>query len=65
MLAPYGRSSKSRMARAAMLDDGAPIGVADTLIVGITCDAGSMLVTRNDDFERVPQLQVSVLASEH
>lgn len=58
-------AKEAAMVRAAMLDDGAPIGAADTLIAGIAREAGATLVTRDGDFERVSHLQVSVLDPEH
>lgn len=58
-------AKEAAMTRAAMLDDGTPIGAADTLIAGLAREAGATLVTRDGDFERVPQLQVSVLDPEH
>lgn len=58
-------AKEAAMVRAAMLDDGAPIGAADTLIAGIAREAGATLVTPDSDFEQVPQLQVSILDPEH
>ena len=49
----YGRLA------AALLDDGAPIGVEDTMIAAHAISAGCTLVTHNrKDFERVSGLRV-------
>lgn len=40
-----------------------PIGPLDTLIAGVVRDAGGTVVTRDDHFERVPELAVELLDS--
>ena len=50
--------------RAALLDDGNVIGVADTLIAGTAREAGATLVTGDDHFERVPDLSVRLINRE-
>lgn len=47
--------------RATLLDAGAVIGVADTLIAGTTRNADATLVTADDHFERVPGLSVRLV----
>lgn len=47
--------------RADLLAMGTPIGAADILIAGITRAEGATLITRDTDFERVPDLQLTVL----
>jgi tRNA(fMet)-specific endonuclease VapC len=47
--------------RAGLLDRGAVIGAADTLIAGTAREAGATLLTLDDDFERVPNLQLRVI----
>lgn len=49
-------AKEAAMVRAAMLDAGSPVGAADTLIAGISREAGATLVTLDGDFERIPQL---------
>lgn len=47
--------------RAGLLDRGDVIGAADTLIAGTVREAGATLLTLDDDFERVPNLQLRVI----
>lgn len=47
--------------RAGLLDRGEVIGAAETLIAGIAREAGATLLTLDDDFERVPNLQLRVI----
>lgn len=47
--------------RAGLLDRGEVIGAADTLIAGTAREAGATLFTLDDDFERVPNLQLRVI----
>ena len=47
--------------RASLLDDGAVIGVADTMIAGTAREANATLVTADDHFERVPNLTVQLV----
>ena len=51
--------------RAALLDNGNMIGVADTLIAGTSWVAGATLVTADDHFERVPGLSVRLIEREN
>ena len=50
--------------RAALLDTGAVIGVADVLIAGTARTADATLVTADDHFERVPGLSVQLVERE-
>lgn len=43
---------------AELLDAGAPINVADVLIAGVCRHNGATLVTRDEDFDAVPDLDV-------
>ena len=47
--------------RAGLLDRGDVIGAADTLIAGTAREVGATLLTLDDDFERVPNLQLRVI----
>ena len=47
--------------RAALLDAGDVIGVADTVIAGTAREANATLVTADDHFERVPNLPVRLI----
>ena len=47
--------------RAALLDAGDVIGVADTVIAGTAREANATLVTADDHFERVPNLSVRLI----
>lgn len=50
--------------RAALLDAGDVIGVADTMIAGTAREANATLVTADDHFERVPDLSVQLIEGE-
>lgn len=54
-------AKEAAMIRAGLLDRGEPIGAADTLIAGIARERGATLLTCDGDFERVPNLQLTVL----
>jgi tRNA(fMet)-specific endonuclease VapC len=60
-LLPFDRAeaAASAQVRAALEQNGTPIGPMDTLIAGTALAAGASLVTRNTrEFSRIPALQV-------
>lgn len=48
--------------RGELLDEGAPIGAPDVLIAGVARSIGATVVTADDHYERVPLLDVELLA---
>lgn len=59
-----GAARDAAAIRAALLDEGDVIGVADTLIAGTARAVGATLVTADDHFERVPDLPVRLIERE-
>lgn len=41
-----------------LAEDGSPLGIADCMIASMAMEHGERLVTRDEDFERVPDLRL-------
>lgn len=49
---------EAALVEAELLADGQPINLGDVLLAGVCRNHGTPIVTRDDDFERVPDLDV-------
>lgn len=56
----FSRDCARRAGRlqATLAEDGSPLGIADCMIASMAMEHGQTLVTRDDDFERVPDLRL-------
>lgn len=56
----FSRECARRAGRlqADLADDGSPLGIADCMIAAMAMEHDQTLVTRDDDFERVPDLRL-------
>lgn len=53
-----GAAREAALVEATLLEDGEPVNLGDVLIAGVCRHHGATLVTRDEDFDRVPELDV-------
>lgn len=60
----FGSAAEAARIDAELHGNGEPIGSLDTLIAGVARDAGATVVTRDSHFDRVDDLDVSLIERE-
>lgn len=60
----FEEAAEAASVRSELYSNGTPIPVPDTLLAGAARQAGGTVVTRDSDFEQVPDLSVELLTPE-